>query len=466
MTERRAAAIEAAKALYDDGTFLARLATLVAVPTESNPPAHQADLIRYCTHGLGPMAEQMGFAVTILDNPDPQHGPVMLASRIESPTLPTVMIYGHGDVVPRHAGTLAGRPGSLDGESRGGQSVRPGCRRQQGSAPPGHRSARRRPGREGNAGVQREAVCRDRGGGGLAWLARDFAAASGCVRRRRVHSARWAAPVDIDPRRLPWAPGAEWQWTSSSTSATADIIRGIGAVCSPTRPVIMSYAIASILSRDGRILVPGWTPSAIPGPVRAACADIIVEEVPGSPVPDPGWGEPEMTRAERIFMWTSVVVLSTISGQPESPVNAVAGAARARIQVRHTVDVAADGLLPGIAGTSRQPGLRHRPSPAGPGARRISCLPDGAGRRVGAAGHRFHGGHVRPQPERGAQHRGIRPIGAVPARTGHAGHLAAVLLWWLQPARSGRTRARFVVPGGTRPHGRSLVGHRRRVRRK
>ena len=53
----RTAAIQAAKALYDDGTLLGHLAALVAVPTESNPPAHKADLVRYCTDILGPMAE-------------------------------------------------------------------------------------------------------------------------------------------------------------------------------------------------------------------------------------------------------------------------------------------------------------------------------------------------------------------------------------------------------------------------
>lgn len=109
--------------------------------------------------------------------------------------------------------------------------------------------------------------------------------------------------------------------------------------------MVLSYAIASILSRDGRILVPGWTPASVPDSIRAACARIVVDEAPGSPIPDPGWGEPGMTRAERIFMWSSVVVLATITGQPDSPVNAVAGSARARIQVRHTVDVAASGLV-------------------------------------------------------------------------------------------------------------------------
>ena len=47
-------------------------------------------------------------------------------------------------------------------------------------------------------------------------------------------------------------------------------------------------------------------------------------------------------------MWTSVIVLASISGQPEGPVNAVAGNARARVQIRHTVDVKAETVVPAL----------------------------------------------------------------------------------------------------------------------
>jgi acetylornithine deacetylase/succinyl-diaminopimelate desuccinylase-like protein len=42
------------------------------------------------------------------------------------------------------------------------------------------------------------------------------------------------------------------------------------------------------------------------------------------------------------------VVLASISGQPESPVNAVGGTARARLQVRHTVDVQSEAIIPSL----------------------------------------------------------------------------------------------------------------------
>jgi len=109
MHTSRSAAIEAAESLYDNGTFLDHLSDLVSVPTESNPPDHRADLVRYCGHVLGPMVERLGFTTAILDNPDPRHGPVMLATRIEDPAFPTIPALRPRRRRPRHAGAVAAR---------------------------------------------------------------------------------------------------------------------------------------------------------------------------------------------------------------------------------------------------------------------------------------------------------------------------------------------------------------------
>lgn len=94
--------------------------------------------------------------------------------------------------------------------------------------------------------------------------------------------------------------------------------------------------------------MPGWLPVDIPLSVREASRKVVVEDLPGMPTPDEGWGEPGLSRSERIYMWTSAVVLASVSGQPDSPVNAVGGSARARIQVRHTVDVSSADIIPAL----------------------------------------------------------------------------------------------------------------------
>ena len=86
----------------------------MAVPSESQEARGAPFLAAYLTEQLRPALEQMGFVCEVLVNPAPG-GPLLLAERIEDPDLPTVLIYGHGDVVRGLASALAGRacrPGS------------------------------------------------------------------------------------------------------------------------------------------------------------------------------------------------------------------------------------------------------------------------------------------------------------------------------------------------------------------
>src|SRR5581483_11600479 len=97
----RADAIERSLAYYDDetGGYFADLARYVAVPSESQNPARLPDLERYLETVIKPALEPLGYACKVFPNPIAGCGPVMLASRVEDPALPTFLCYGHGDVV-------------------------------------------------------------------------------------------------------------------------------------------------------------------------------------------------------------------------------------------------------------------------------------------------------------------------------------------------------------------------------
>ena len=86
--------------------------------------------------------------------------------RIEDPSLPTVLVYGHGDVVRGLAGTWSdGRdPWAV---TQAGTVVRPRHRGQQGPAPDRHRGAARRHRRARPPRLQRRRLRRDRRGGRL-----------------------------------------------------------------------------------------------------------------------------------------------------------------------------------------------------------------------------------------------------------------------------------------------------------
>ena len=102
MSGTRTGAIERARKHFDGGAFLGDLSRRVAIKTESQkfPEASAiAECHRYLEAEMRPAFQAMGFTCKIYDNPISGQGPVLLATRIEDPKLPTVLGYGHGDVV-------------------------------------------------------------------------------------------------------------------------------------------------------------------------------------------------------------------------------------------------------------------------------------------------------------------------------------------------------------------------------
>ena len=61
MAGDRVGAIVRARKVFDDGNFVARLAELVACPTESQVATRRDELYRYCTDVFGPLLRQAGF---------------------------------------------------------------------------------------------------------------------------------------------------------------------------------------------------------------------------------------------------------------------------------------------------------------------------------------------------------------------------------------------------------------------
>src|SRR5215472_1616519 len=95
----RGGAIMRAIGFFDGGGFRDHLAELVAIPSTSQDPGHEADVQRYLDGAVRPWLERMGFAVSIHPNPVPGFGPILVAERVEDRGYATVLTYGHGDTV-------------------------------------------------------------------------------------------------------------------------------------------------------------------------------------------------------------------------------------------------------------------------------------------------------------------------------------------------------------------------------
>jgi acetylornithine deacetylase/succinyl-diaminopimelate desuccinylase-like protein len=347
VTGTRVGALNRAMILFDNGSFLQRLESLVAVPTESHPPKHKADLERYCHAVLGPMLAEMGFSIQVLDNPDPVHGPILLATRIEDPKLPTLLFYGHGDVVrampERWRKDLDPYRMKIEGDRIYGRGV------------------------VDNKGQHllgidaMRAVIAERGSLGFnakVMVETGEEAGSPCLLPfLRQHKDLFTADLFValdGPRVSLEVPDIT---LGTRGGVAMDLVVNLregghhsghwGGLLKDAG-VVLAHAIAAIISRDGRILVPGWRPTHVPEAVRLASAAVISESLPGAPVPEADWGEPGLSNSDRIYAWNSAIVLASISGQPEAPVNAVGGTARARLQLRHTADTRSEDVVPAL----------------------------------------------------------------------------------------------------------------------
>src|SRR5579871_6254010 len=96
-------AVARAHAMLQSGEFLAELDRRVSYQTESQNPGKRDALRAYLVEDLQPAFARMDFSTRLIESPAGT-GPYLLAQYRESASAPTVLIYGHGDVVGGMAG--------------------------------------------------------------------------------------------------------------------------------------------------------------------------------------------------------------------------------------------------------------------------------------------------------------------------------------------------------------------------
>jgi acetylornithine deacetylase/succinyl-diaminopimelate desuccinylase-like protein len=332
-------AVARALTFYDGDGFRDRLAKFVAIRSTSQDPGHEADVQHYLQDAIRPWLEQMGFTVAVHPNPRAGFGPILTAERLEDPSRPTVLTYGHGDTVR-----------GLEDQWRAG--LDPWVLTVEGDLWYGRGSADNKGQHVLNLSAL-EAVLAERNGklGFNLKLVLETSEERGSIGLREfvaAHTASLAADVLIasdGPRVMPEVPTIA---TGTRGTFHFDLVVELrpGGVHSghwgglTTDPaVLLTHALGCIIDRNGKILVRDWLPqNGVPVSVRAVLDGCPVGGGGEAASIDANWGEPGLTAAEKIYGWNSFIVLAMVSGRPENPVNAVAPNARAHCQIRYTVD--------------------------------------------------------------------------------------------------------------------------------
>ena len=316
----------------DSAALRTALARRIAFRTESQNPERAPELRAYLTDEIGPSLAALGFTWTLWDNPVAGRPPLLYAERIEATDLPTVLMYGHGDVVLGH-------------DAQWKQATSPWTLEEQGNRWYGRGAADNKGQHSINiAAIEHVLKNRGRLNCNIKWLLEmgEEVGSPGLRATCEKRKGELAADVLIasDGPRLRSDLPTLFLGSRGAFNFVLDCRLRDGGHHSgnwggllANPGTILAHAIASIVDARGKILVPGLRPPPIPASVRRALAGIEPGE-PGGPAIDSDWGEPGLTPAERVFGFNALEVLAFKTGNPEHPINAIPGHASAQLQLR------------------------------------------------------------------------------------------------------------------------------------
>lgn len=347
MNSDRLTATDSASALARDGRFLDVLRQRIAVPTESQNTDRLPDLYRYLADQIAPALQALDFECRIIDNPVEGGGPFLIAHRIEDPSLPTVLGYGHGDVVrgipEQWREGLDPWTVTVEGERWYGR----GTADNKGQHAIWIAALETTLKSRGELGFNAKFVIEtseEIGSVGLDVLLETEAEALSCDVLLASDGPRLVRDkVDIklgNRGAFAFDLRVKLREGSRHSGHWGGVLEDPG--------LILAHALASITTPRGRILVEDWLPKSVPPKVTAALKGINVDPSDPTLIMPDDWGEASLSRAEKMYGWTSFIVLAYVTGAPEKPINGVQPDASASCQIRYTADVDETQFIPAL----------------------------------------------------------------------------------------------------------------------
>lgn len=342
----RASAIDRVVDYFEEGGFQADLSDLVAYETESQDPVGAGELARYLNEAMVTRLSALGFACTVHPNPVAGAGPILMARLHEGEELPTLLTYGHGDVI--RAQTDQWRDG-----------LHPFRLIEEGDRLYGRGTADNKAQHLINLAAL-DAVFQERGSLGFNCKViietGEEMGSPGLAEFCRAHKDALSADVLIasDGPRL--QPDTPTMFMGCRGGVSFDLLVKLregahhsgnwgGLLADPA--MILAQALATITDARGQIRIAEWRPDSLTEEVRQALKGLPIAGGDG-PAVDEDWGEASLTPAERVYGWNSFAILAMKSGVPEAPVNAISSHAWAACQLRFVVGTDQKDILPAL----------------------------------------------------------------------------------------------------------------------
>jgi acetylornithine deacetylase/succinyl-diaminopimelate desuccinylase-like protein len=340
-------AIASAKDLIRSGEFLKELDRRVAYKTESQNAERANALRAYLVEEMTPAFAAVDFTSRLVESPSGR-SPFLVAEHHESASAPTVLIYGHGDVVD-----------GMVGEWRDG--LDPWRTTVVGDRVYGRGTADNKGQHSINLAALR--IVRAARGGKLGFNAKflvEMGEEIGSPELKQVcASLREELKADLllasDGPRLAADRPTVFLGCRGGIRIHLDVnLRDGGhhsgnwggVLANPA--TILANAIASLVDAHGRMKLEALKPPRLTNQIRAYLADVEIKPTADEPALSDDWGEDGLSAAERLYAWNTLEVLAMSSGNIEKPANAIPGHARAVLQLRFVVGTTYDRVVDAV----------------------------------------------------------------------------------------------------------------------
>ena len=348
-TSGREQAIHAATQTIHNGQFFDTLARRVAMQTESQNPDAAAQLSAYLTDEMAPLFVSLGFATEFYPNPVDGKPPLMIAERIEAEALPTLLLYGHGDVTNGQAELWQAGTHPWQLTQSGNQLFGRGTADNKG---------------QHTINLMALQAVLDARGGKLGYNVKilfemsEEVGSTGLEQFCREQKDKLAADLFLasdGPRLNAGTPtlflGSRGvcQFRLRSHTGNGDRHSGNWGGIITNSAIRLQHALATLVSANGRILAEPLKAPQPEGLTASMMQQLPVGGQAGDPELNPHWGESHLTDGERLFGSNTLEVIALGAGNIAQPIGAIPQTAEAVCHLRMVPGTDWQNLIPNLS---------------------------------------------------------------------------------------------------------------------
>lgn len=314
-----------------------QLARRIGYKTESQLEPRTDLLQDYLIEEIIPELTDMGFKWELLDNPIIDNCPFVIAERIEDPRLPTILLYGHGDVVFGDDSNWS--PGLMPWElvERDGNWYGRGSADNKGQHTINFAALSLvLKAKKGQLGFN----CK------VLFEMGEEIASPGLAEIVKKYQQRLAADIliasdgprlSLDQPTLFLGSRGCLNFKLSIHARDKDYHSGNWGGLLSNPAIELVNAIALLVDKKGCIQYTDLKPQPLSAELKAIFRNIPYIPQIDDPIIDLSWGEPDLSITEQLFGWNNLEILSFTAGNPEKTINAIPKKAEAICQLRFVV---------------------------------------------------------------------------------------------------------------------------------